>query len=69
MNVFILTPLVEELFCRDTTGDKPATLEALIDEVEKRDWVVSERKNEGFFKKDESSNLKTALVELGGSHP
>lgn len=54
---------------RDSTGDKPAALELLIDEVEKRDWGVSEGKNEGFFEKDKSAILKTALVELGGSHP
>jgi hypothetical protein len=33
VNVFILPTLVEELFCRDTTGGEPATLEVLIDEV------------------------------------
>ena len=69
MNVFILPSLVEELFFRDTTGEKPAALELLIDEVEKRDWVVSEGKKEGFFERDQSANPKTALVGLGGSHP
>ena len=54
---------------RDTTGDKPAPLELLIDEIEKRDWGVSEGKNEGFFREGQSSILKIALVELGGSHP
>ena len=40
----------------------------LVDEVEKEDRVVNEGKNEG-FNKEQPANLKTARVEVGGSHP